>query len=250
MAWIARFIHNCQAKDSAKKITGPITTEETKKQLDFWIRRAQARSQESHKFQEERLQLNLQQNKEGVLRCHGRIQGDYPIYLPDDGTFSEKLVANAHKKTLHGGVGLTMSEVRRTYWIPRLRRLARKAIKKCHGCKRFQARALSNPPPGNLPRDRTEGTAPFQVVGLDYAGPITYRKKKSERKAYILLYACSLTRALHLDLLPDLSTEEFIFSFKRLVARRGRPRKIYSDKEKTFVAAAKSIRKAMESNDR
>ena len=178
MAWIARFIHNCQAKDSAKKITGPITTEETKKQLDFWIRRAQARSQESHKFQEERLQLNLQQNKEGVLRCHGRIQVDYPVYLPDEGTFSEKLVANAHKKTLHGGVGLTMAEVRRTYWIPRLRRLARKAIKKCHGCKRFQARALSNPPTGNLPRDRTEGTAPFQVFGLDYAGPITYRKKK------------------------------------------------------------------------
>ena len=135
MAWIARFIHNCQAKDSAKKITGPITTEETKKQLDFWIRRAQARSQESHKFQEERLQLNLQQNKEGVLRCHGRIQVDYPVYLPDEGTFSEKLVANAHKKTLQGGVGLTVAEVRRTYWIPQLRRLARKAIKKCHGSK-------------------------------------------------------------------------------------------------------------------
>ena len=65
-----------------------------------------------------------------------------------------------------------------------------------------------------------------------------------------MLYACSLTRALHLDLLPDLSTEEFIFSFKRLVARRGRPRKIYSDNAKTFVAAAKWIRKAMESNDR
>ena len=51
---------------------------------------------------------------------------------------------------------------------------------------------------------------PFQTIGVDYAGPIKYRQKKLKKKAYILLYSCSLTRAVYLDLLPDLSTEEFI----------------------------------------
>ena len=98
---------------------------------------------------------------------------------------------------------------------------------------------LPSPPVGNLPKDKTSGEVPFQTIGVDYASPIKYRHKKLEKKAYILLYSCSLTRAVYLDLLPDLSTEEFIRSFKRLVARRGRLRKVYSDYAKTFVAAEK-----------
>ena len=168
------------------------------------------------------------------------------MYLPDQEILSEKLVRNAHEQTLHGGVGLTMADVRRKYWIPRLRSLTKRAIKQCYGCKRFQVTAFAHPPTGNLPRDRTEGSTPFQVVGVDYAGPIKYRTKmKREGKAYILLYACSLTRALYLELLPNLSTEEFLRSLKRLIARRGRPEKIYSDNGKTFIAAANWLRKVM-----
>ena len=71
-------------------------------------------------------------------------------------------------------------------------------------CKRFQVTALANPPSGNLPKERTEGSVPFMSIGVDYAGPIKYfRKNKSEIKACILLHACSSTRAVYLDLLPD-----------------------------------------------
>jgi hypothetical protein len=105
---------------------------------------------------------------------------------------------------------------------------------------------FAQPPPGNLPRDRTEGSWPFQVVGIDYAGPILYRTTKNhEKKSYILLCACSLTRSIYLELVPNLTTEECIRSLKRLIARRGRSDKIYSDNGKTFVAAAKWLRKAM-----
>jgi hypothetical protein len=48
-----------------------------------------------------------------------------------------------------------------------------------------------------------------------------------------------------LELLPDLTTTEFIHSLKKFIARRGRPRKIYSDNSKTFVAAATWLRKVM-----
>ena len=108
---------------------------------------------------------------------------------------------------------------------------------------RFQEQAFSFPPQGNLPKDRTEGKIPFQVVGVDYAGPLKYRKgAKTEGKAYVLLYACSLTRALFLDFLPSLETTEFLASLKRFIARRGRPQKMYSDNGKTFVVAAKWIK--------
>ena len=141
-----------------------------------------------------------------------------------------------------------MAKIRECYWVPRLRKLAKRITRTYHGCRRFQGKAYSSPPPGNLPRERTEGKTPFQVIGVDYASPIKYRvkaKMEGNYKAYILLYTCSLTLALHLDLLPSLETKEFLRSFKRFCARRGRPETLYSDNGKSFVGAAKWISKVM-----
>ena len=165
------------------------------------------------------------------------------MYLPDTAVYTEKFVEEAHESTLHGGTQLTMAKVRERHWVPRLRRLVKRIVKKCPGCKRFQAAALAVPPPGLLPRDRTEGSTPFQVVGVDYAGPIKFKAtERREGKAYLILYACSLTRALYLDLARSLQTGEFLLSLKGLIARRGRPTAIYSDNGSTFIGAAAWIK--------
>ena len=245
-AWIMRFVHNVRSKKIGR-LKGPLTTEETNKARIFWVKRVQTRATADKHYQEDRLQLNLQPNQDGVLECRGRIQGHFPVYLPDSQRFTEKLVTQVHLGTLHGGVVSTMAKVRELYWVPRLRRLTKRIVKSCHGCRRFQAQAFSSPPQGGLPKDRTEGQTPFQVVGVDYAGPLKYRKNaKTEGKAYVLLYACSLTRALFLDLLPNLETKEFLASFKRFIARRGRPQKVYSDNGRTFVGAAQWIKQVMQ----
>ena len=58
-----------------------------------------------------------------------------------------------------------------------------------------------------------------------------------------LEYYCSLTRAAFLELLPSLETGEFIKSLKRLIARRGRSTKIYSDNGRTLIAAANWLKR-------
>ena len=78
-ASIARFLHNCQAKDADKTMDLPLITEETKKQIMLWIHRVQGRYQENDKFQHDKLHLNLQRNSQGIFECRGRIQGDYPV---------------------------------------------------------------------------------------------------------------------------------------------------------------------------
>ncbi|KAL9982112.1 hypothetical protein ACROYT_G010913 [Oculina patagonica] len=186
-----------------------------------------------------KLQLNLQLNNSGILECRGRILGLYPTYLPDDNLFIFKFVQQAHLTTIHGGVTLTMTKVRETHWVPRLRKLTKKVIKGCWGCKRFQAQAYQSPPPGCLPLTRTQGVTLYETVGVDFAGPIKYCvTQKTEGKAYLVLYACSLTRGVYLDLLPSLETNKFFISLKGFITRRGRPRVIYSDNGKTFTAAA------------
>ena len=93
---------------------------------------------------------------------------------------------------------------------------------------------------GQLPKDRTEQNLPFKVIGVDYAGPIYCKtKSKKEIKVYILLFTCSISRAAHLEELPNQTTGGFIKALKQLTATRGRPQVIYSDNAKTFVSASK-----------
>ena len=98
-------------------------------------------------------------------------------------------------------------------------------------------------PRGPLPTDRTNGGAAFEVIGTDFAGPIKYKqRKRSEEKAYLAIFTCSLSRAVHLELLSNLKTSNFITSLKRFIARRGRPHVICSDNGGTFIKAVKWLR--------
>ncbi len=90
---------------------GPLTTDELEQQYKFWEKRVQ-RSCDS---EDDKLRLNLQENHQSILECRGRIQGHYPVYLPDKHIFTTKIVEDAHLRTLHGGVGLTMALVREQY---------------------------------------------------------------------------------------------------------------------------------------
>ena len=238
--WIRRFAHNCRNKE---KKFGPITAEEVERERTWWIKRIQERDRLEAHYTKIKAELNLQANEDNVAVCHGRIQGKHPIYLPRSAVFTEKLVERMHYETLHGGVGLTMAAIREQYWVPKLRSLVKSVRRKCNGCMRFRATAFTRPAPGKLPQDRTTtGGAAFEVIGTDFAGPIRYKRTPTkEGKAYLAIFACSLSRAVHLELLRNMETETFISCLKRYIARRGRPRVIYSDNGGTFVKAAKWI---------
>ena len=174
-AWISRFIRNVDKRNDSRK--GPLSTAEIQERETWWINRVQARNQDSLKFEEERARLNLRPTG-GILKCHGRIQGDLPIYLPDNDLYTEKLVELSHNETLHGGVSLTMSKVREISWIPRLRRLAKRLLKRCFGCRRFQAIPFPNPQPGKLPKDQTEGDLPSHRSRLRWSNQIPDTRKE------------------------------------------------------------------------
>ena len=139
-----------------------------------------------------------------------------------------------------------MAKIRENFWAPRLRRLVKKSRKGCTRCKKFKAKSYPAPIPAQLPTTRTEGTTPYKVIGIDFAGPIKYRvKRNKEGKAYLVLFACILTQGVYLEVLESLETASFLGSLKRLIARRGRPSLIYSDHAKTFQAAATWLNQAM-----
>ena len=141
-----------------------------------------------------------------------------------------------HCERFHGGVGVTMAAVLQRYWIPKLRSLL-KSVSKCHG-------SFPPPIPVPLPEDRSTVATAFEVIGIDFAGPIRYKeRKKREEKAYLAVFTCSLSRAAPLELLPNLVTDKYIQCLKRLIAQRGRPQVIYSGNGGTFVKTSKWLHK-------
>ncbi|GFY59391.1 integrase catalytic domain-containing protein [Trichonephila inaurata madagascariensis] len=88
--------------------------------------------------------------------------------------------------------------------------------------------------PVSLPSDRVNDAVVFEVVGVDLAGPLYL---KGGHKSWIVLFTCATYRAIHLELTSSLTSEAFLLSLRRFIARRGRPRVIYSDNGTNFSEA-------------
>ena len=112
--WIRRFIVNCR-KSSKERIRGPLATFELEKERHHLIKIAQQSCENETWFQKRKLIFNLQRDANDMYECRGRIQGDYPIYIPKDSLLAEKIVQEAHIRPVHGGVSLTMGKVRKNY---------------------------------------------------------------------------------------------------------------------------------------
>ncbi|XP_026482866.1 uncharacterized protein LOC113391116 [Ctenocephalides felis] len=93
--------------------------------------------------------------------------------------------------------------------------------------------------------DRVTKQRPFQAVGVDFAGPVILRasrlRKAPRVKAYIALFVCMVTKAVHLDLVSSLSTDAFLATLRRFVSRRGCCSVIHSDNGRNFVGASREL---------
>ena len=115
------------------------------------------------------------------------------------------------------------------------RSLIRQVLARCNICRRYEGRLYTTPPPPPLPSFHVQESPPFSVVEVNFAGPLFVRVKKEQfSKVWICLFTCGVTRAVHLDLVTDLTAPTFIRVLKRFSARWGFPRKFISDNRKTF----------------
>ncbi|XP_055932985.1 uncharacterized protein LOC129963006 [Argiope bruennichi] len=74
----------------------------------------------------------------------------------------------------------------------------------------------------------------FLLTLSDHSSTWTRFKTHEDVRLHLRLF---LTKAVHLELVSDLSTDAFLASFKRFVGRRGKPAEIFSDWAINFVEA-------------
>ncbi|GBN74490.1 hypothetical protein AVEN_110563-1 [Araneus ventricosus] len=127
--------------------------------------------------------------------------------------------------------------VRENFWILNGRKIICKVISKHVICKRFSSKRLEVDS-GPLPENRVRDAAVFQITGVDAAGLLFL---KGNHKAWVLLFTCTVYRAVHLELITSLSTEAFLMDFRRFVAKRRRCSTIYCDNRTNFVGTVNAI---------
>nr|XP_033202459.1 uncharacterized protein LOC117163846 [Bombus vancouverensis nearcticus] len=155
------------------------------------------------------------------------------------------IIEHEHLINVHFGTQATLYALRRSYWPIDGRSQVWSTLKKCVRCCR------ANPPPvdyvmGDLPAARITESRPFTNVGIDYCGPfyIKERKDRNRRKTkvYVAIFICLAVKAVHIELVSDLTSEAFIAALRRFIARRRFCVTIYSDNGTNFVGANNELR--------
>lgn len=190
---------------------------------------------------------------EGIVRTSGRISAckaikedtKHQIILPKC-KFVYNLIRQIHTDNLHSTKFSTLSFVRQKYWPLHAKSLINYVVHQCVSC--FKAKPIdSTQIMGELPADRINACYPFSKVSVDYAGPINLKasalRSTAVIKAYIALFKCITTKAIHLELVSDLSSAAFIASLDRFTSRRGLPTDIYSDNATCFEGTDNHFKK-------
>lgn len=262
MAFVLRFLQNSRCTGS--RLTGPLSVTELQSSEQLWVKLTQGRYFEG---EISRLRSNqpvisgplrsLQPFLEGsILRVGGRLRNSalpydtkHPMILPSQSRLSVLICLHAHRQTLHGGVQLSLTYIRQRFWILNARKLVKGVIFRCTVCRRHNQRTLCQQM-GDLPSSRVTPARPFSICGLDYAGPVTIKTRYGRNpplvKAYLAIFVCFGTKAVHIEVASDLTTTGCLAAIKRFVARRGLPKTIWSDNSTTFAGAATELRKAIQ----
>ena len=170
------------------------------------------------------------------------------ILLSNKSDLTSLIIRQEHLASMHSSTKHTLSNLRMKYWIIQGKKTVSRALKSCFLCTKYEGNTYNTPPFALLPLFRIEKTFPFVNIGIDFAGPFLVKanitsRGKANVKAYICLFTCATSRAIHLEITLDLTTSTFLDAFKRFVATRGTPSLIYTDNGKTFECAAKCIAK-------
>ncbi|XP_076280087.1 uncharacterized protein LOC143219483 [Lasioglossum baleicum] len=263
-AYIQRFVRNarCCRRSRQRCFLGrALSAREVSDAKNFWLRRIQAiqfpetiaaiKNKKSLSSKDSLESLNPFIDENGLLRVGGRlrnavlpVQSKHPVVLAPH-PLVRLIIEQAHARALHAGLQLTLYILRQEYWLLRGRSQVKAVIHACVKCVRERA-SIPTQIMGDLPAVRVSPPKkPFSHCGLDYAGPVLIRASAgrgiTSRKAYIALFICMATKAVHLELVADYSTSAFLNAYVRFCSRRGLPESMYSDNGTTFVGADREL---------
>lgn len=259
-SFLFRFVYNC--RNPQNKRQGPLTSHELMGAENFLLRQYQSgefskemaalMSGGSVSKKSKILNLSPFLDEKGVIRVGGRLENSqlsysskHPILLPSKGKFTEIIVSYYHEKYFHLGPQNLLFQVRQKYWPIHGRNLCKKIVHNCIICFKANPKVCSQKM-GNLPKQRITPDKVFSSTGIDLCGPFLiknkFQRKGPEIKVYVCIFICLVTKAIHLEIISDLTSQALIATLKRFISRRGKCLKIFSDNGTNMVGANRELR--------
>lgn len=262
-AWILRFTNNLRSAVSKRCLSPHLTLPELSYAENYWMMTIQKESfPKELKALENGLPLPkksgllpfrpIWDKDRSVIRVGGRMSNStfsysqsHPVILNGKHPVTKLIILSEHLRLMHAGPTLLLSSLNRRFHIIRARKTVRFVVRQCIICKR-QSIKPQDQLLGQLPTERVSLATPFEKSGVDYAGPFQIKyghvRKPTVIKTYICLFVCLTVKAVHLELVSDLTTDAFIAALRRFIARRGCPTLIWSDHGSNFVGAKNELK--------
>ncbi|XP_053691692.1 uncharacterized protein LOC128740188 [Sabethes cyaneus] len=258
--YVNRFIHNCSVKRlGAERRRSNLASSDYRDSLVTMVKIVQhvmyneeiKDIRRGRRVRGKLCNLNpILDEKESVLRVGGRIRYSdlpwdqkHPMILPEKNHFTDLLVDTIHREQLHIGLNGLLAKIRQQFWPVNARRTINRVLRKCVKCFRAKPRDVVQYM-GDLPSARVTAAEPFSRTGVDYAGPFLLKQSrfKAPTKAFVCVFVCFCTKAIHLELVGSLTTDGFLGALHRFVSRRGNVAEIQSDNGTNFVGAERQLR--------
>ncbi|XP_050538225.1 uncharacterized protein LOC126903782 [Daktulosphaira vitifoliae] len=167
------------------------------------------------------------------------------VLLGDKCKYARLLFLREHERLMNGGPQAMLSTVRLNYWPLNARRTAKGVLHHCIKCFRYRPVVIQRIM-GLLPISRFKQGRAFLISGCDFAGQLmikdSLRKRTCILKCYACIFICFSTKAVHIELVSDLSTKSFLNALDRFFNRRGIAKILYSDNATNFVGANKYLK--------
>ena len=201
--------------------------------------------------------LNPTQDTNGVLRLNGRVdkathlsdQECRPVIIPKNSHLAQMIVRHYHNLTYHLGRRSTLAAIREAgYWLVNGMSTVKTIIRECVSCRRLRG-ATETQLMGQLPKERLEPTPPFTNIGVDAFGPFHVKDRRTELKRWGLIITCLYSRAIHIEMLDDMTTDQFIQALRRFTALRGPITSVTCDNGSNFVGMKNLMDKQIDAAD-
>ncbi|GFS72576.1 integrase catalytic domain-containing protein [Trichonephila clavipes] len=260
LSFLYRFLFNI--RNPTNKKTGPLTSDEMKEAEIYLMKQVQLSSfykeiramQNGDDICNKSKILNLSPflDDKGIIRVGGRLKhsrlpysSKHPILLPAKSKLTIIIVKYYHEKYFHLGPQHLLYQVRLKYWPIHGRNICRKVVHNCVICFKFNPKICSQKM-GDLPKERITPDKVFNSTGIDLCGPFfiknKYQRKGPEIKVYVCIFICLVTKAIHLEIISDLTSQALIAALKIFISRRGKCHKIFSDNGTNMIGANREIK--------
>ena len=234
-AWILHFLNNCRPSNGARlqscTVTGSpfLTAGELVSAEKYLVKISRedhfpsevASLQANRRLSSNSCLLSLHPflDSDGILRVGGQednsqmsYQKMHPIILHGKHTLTKLIVRSQHLCMLNAGPTLLSSALCRHFHIVYMRKTVRSITRQCVTCRRRTTRP--QPQMGQLPFERVTPGSVFEKVGVDYACPFHVKygmvRKATTVKAYLCIFVSLAVKAVHLEVVSELTTEAFI----------------------------------------